>query len=265
MALQPSKLTLYNRVFSTCSARIRIAACLKDIPLEIVEVHGQNTGRKDPTYLSKNPNGSVPTLVAEYLNGESVTLTESLTMLEFLDESYPGTLRLIPPITDMTRRCQVKDLSTLIACRVESTQTSGLLNTIRKDLGGNTLQWVQKAVVSSMKYLELVLERSAATYSVGNEVSIADVCLVPLVQRAYQFGLTLDNKSTGDGYRSLPTVGRIVRECEKLEAFRRNGVPKYAEGIVIPKYTKDYKAMLRTSRERREKEQMNVQLLEPEL
>ena len=93
MALQPSRLVLYGRKLSSRTARVRIAASLKNIPLEFVEykaVGGARNLYKDSDYLKKNPNATVPTLEAHYGNGESLVLTQSLNMLEFLEDSYSG-------------------------------------------------------------------------------------------------------------------------------------------------------------------------------
>lgn len=120
MALQPSRLILHSRQTSVYSARIRIAASLKNVPLEIVDHRSNNRDGqrlyKDPQYLEKNPNGTTPTLEVHYGNGEALNLTQTLNMLEFLEENYPSGTRLIPPVTDMAMRCKVRELVFLVAC-----------------------------------------------------------------------------------------------------------------------------------------------------
>lgn len=185
--------------------------------------------------------GIIPLLHAVYHNRESVTLTQSLTMLDFLEESYPGTQALIPPITDHKKRCQVRDLTNMIACVIEPMQTDRLLKSIRMDTGGDPLHWVRKKFCDHMEGLERILNRSPTKYSAGDEVSTADVCLIPLVKRAEMFGLTLDNNSMG---KRVPKVAFIVQECEKLEAFRQCGVPKYTEQSEVPNYARDFPAIL---------------------
>lgn len=134
MALQPSRLVLYGRKLSSCTARVRIAAPLKNIPLEFVEyraVGGARNLYKDSEYLKKNSSATVPTLEAHYGNGESVVLTQSLSMLEFLKDSYAGRTRLIPPVTDMAARCRVRDLALLVACDTQPLQSTRAFNNLK--------------------------------------------------------------------------------------------------------------------------------------
>lgn len=90
VALQPSRLVLCGRKLSSCTARVRIAAHFKNIPLDFVECRAEFGARnlyQDSISLKKNPNATVPTLEAHYGIGESLV---SLSMLEFLEDPIPG-------------------------------------------------------------------------------------------------------------------------------------------------------------------------------
>lgn len=247
MPLQPSKLLLYSRPFSECSARVRIASALKNIPLTIVQFPAdskQLAPHKDPDYLKKNPNGTVPTLEAHYEDGESLVLTQSLSMLEFLEDSYPGGSRLIPPVTDMAARCRVRDLALLVACDTQPLGSSRAFNDLKRLLTADAKlvdtadgepphidvgkifrtkkPWTFLTHKRTMRIYEAMAEESAGRFSVGDDVSIADVCLMSLVQQSKIFGRRYD-KTTG-----FPTIERIVSACEGIDAFRHQGVQNAA-------------------------------------
>ena len=65
-----SSLQLYSAPFSGCTARVRIAAYLKKIPdvvpLTINQINVIKKETQTAEYRAKNPNGSVPTLIAHY-------------------------------------------------------------------------------------------------------------------------------------------------------------------------------------------------------
>ena len=242
MALQPSKLVLYSRLLSSCTTRVRIAASFKNIPLEIVESGNMPADRKpyqDPMYLKMNPNATVPTLKAYYGNGESIVLTQSLSMLDFLEESYSGGVRLIPPVTDMAARCKVRDLALLVACDIQPLQSSRALADLRyvskrvlalskgdprfaNQLDTNIQvkkTWSMRLLARSMKVYEAMAKESAGKFSVGDEVSIADICLVAMVKSDYSHGVQFDEEV------SYPTIERIVQTCDELDAFRTGVTP----------------------------------------
>ena len=227
-------------MISNCCARVRIAASLKNIPLEIVE-----TTRKDLKlkYLEKNPNATVPTLEAHYENGEPLIMTQSLSMLEFLEETYPSETRLIPPATDMATRSKVMDLALLVACDFQPLLSYRVLwklerlsldERIRGPRRGSPFSRDDEAtsmhmkivrrlytldvMSTAMKAYESMAKQSAGKFSVGDNVSIADICLVPMIQSI----------QTVRRYRiekDYPTISRIMETCHGIDAFRLQGVP----------------------------------------
>ena len=244
MALRPSKLILHSRNLSDCSARVRVAAALKNIPLEIVE-HKPRAGKystyRDEKYGKMNPNTTLPTLEAHYGNGEPLILKQSLSMLEFLEETYPEAMRLIPPVTDMAARCQVRDLALFVACDFQPLQTTRAL----QDMDFSQRSADQSSVKNSrlavrgmytarlsgrcMRVYEKMVARSAGSFSVGDNVSIADVCLVTRIQSLGRVRKPFNDEM---GY---PTVSRIMKSCEGIDAFRLHGVPSRSEEPGLPR------------------------------
>lgn len=239
MALRPSKLILHSRNVSDCSARVRVAAALKNIPLELV-IHKAGAGNKsiyrDEKYGKMNPNATLPTLEAHYGNGEPLILKQSLSMLEFLEETYPEAMRLIPPVTDMAARCQVRDLALFVACDFQPLQTARALQDLdfssqrgddHKSLKNSRLAnrgiFTARLIGRSMRVYEKMVAQSAGSFSVGDNVSIADVCLVTRIQNLNRVRKPFNDEM---GY---PTVSRIMKSCEGIDAFRLHGVPSRSE------------------------------------
>ncbi|MCJ1351056.1 MAG: hypothetical protein MMC33_001038 [Icmadophila ericetorum] len=217
MALTPKTLTLYTSPLSGCSARIRIATSLKRIP--ITEHLLSIAQPRPPTYLSQNPNGTVPTLIAEYRNGQILTLTQSLSMLEFLEESYGdggSEVRLLPPATEMKRRTQVRDLAALVACDIQPVQNSRIRAMV-ESFGGNGTAWAQSVYRRGLAVYEQMVRKSAGKYSVGDEITMADVCLWPMVQGGERVGVDV-------GDRGCETVASIMRELGNRSEFVEGGL-----------------------------------------
>ena len=245
MPPQPSKLVLHSRLTSSCSARVRIAASLKNIPLEIKEYNLPMRAPKlwrDAGYQRLNPNATVPTLEAHYEQGEPLILTQSLSMLEFLEDTYSDGPRLIPPVTDMAARCKARDLALLVAADFQPLQTartvhllqtlptsnpkvlahfmdkSGLVNGTASNFDIKLLRqiWTLKQFTRYMEPYEAIAKESAGQFSVGDNVSIADICLVTMAQSL---------KSLAVRFSAFPTIARIIEACENIDAFRLQGVP----------------------------------------
>ena len=232
--------------------RVRIAAFLKNVPLQIVDYGHSRDGQKlhkDLHYLGKNPNATKPTLEVHYGNGKSRILTQSLNMLEFFEENYPSGTRLIPPVTDISARCKARDLASLVACDIQPLRSSRVHNELRflelrffpsdpeafrrfrgfskpfsdkKTFDWMVGFWNHRLLDRTLKIYEAMAKKSAGKFSVGYDVSIADICLVSLIQNTNRFDKTFDD-TTGH-----PTIARIVKTCEGVDAFRQHGVSSWS-------------------------------------
>lgn len=153
-----------------------LAAHLKQIPIDLHSAR-DSPFLKDSPHVRKLLDTSGPIVNAIYDNGESLVLTQSLSILDFLEDSYPGRRRLIPSVTDMNARCKVKDLAALIVCGIEPVQGWNVLFELER-LDQDPVAWARALLAPCMRAFEGIVEKSAGIYSVGNEVSIADICLV---------------------------------------------------------------------------------------
>lgn len=210
MPLHPLKLHLYHTALSGCSARIRIAAHLKRIPLIYHNLNLRNNEHQTEEYLKINPNGSVPTLIVEYPNEQKFTITQSLPMLEYFEDVYTDGLRLLPPVTDMRARVKVRELAALVACDIQPPQNMRVRAHV-KVAGGDPVRYASDVITRGLSAYEKIARQSAGTYSVGDEVSLADVCLIPMLEGAGRVGVDVGQ---------WEVLGRIAKQCAELSAFR---------------------------------------------
>ena len=170
-------------------------------------------------------------------------MTQSLSMLEFLEETYPRKTRLIPPVSDMAVRSKVMDLALLVACdfqpllsyrNLKIMERFSFIEGLRGPRQGPLYTRKDEATQRHMKALrrvyttpvlnmamqayEGIAKQSAGKFSVGDNVSIADVCLVPMIQ-------TINNVRKSRVEQEFPTISRIMETCEEIDAFRLQGVP----------------------------------------
>ncbi|XP_053701592.1 maleylacetoacetate isomerase isoform X3 [Synchiropus splendidus] len=134
---------------------------------------------------------------------DGVTLSQSLAVIQYVDETRPGP-RLLP--TDPKKRAQVRMISDMIASGIQPLQN---LHVIQK-IGAEKVPWAQYFINRGFQALEPVLKQTAGVYCVGDEISMADVCLVPQVYNAERFKVDMDQ---------YPTIKRVNEGLLELEAF----------------------------------------------
>ncbi|KAG4441350.1 hypothetical protein IFR05_003164 [Cadophora sp. M221] len=207
------KLLLHTYFRSSCSARVRTAAHLKGIPLEYSYIHLLSSQQSSPSYTTLNPSASVPTLSFTTSSGEAVIIRQSIAILEFLEEYFPDTPRLLPPPDNIIGRARVRELVNIIA---NDTQPPSNLRILRKveSLGGEAspAEWAKEFMGKGLEAYDRVAEGNAGRYSVGDEVTMADVCLAPAVEGALRYGVDVEG---------LGTVWRVYNEIKRLEAFKK--------------------------------------------
>lgn len=203
-------LTLYSYFRSSASYRLRIALALKGLAYETVAVHLLKGGgeQHQPAFRAVNPAGLVPVLQ----DGDSV-LTQSLAIMEYLDEAYPAS-PLLP--RDLLGRARVRALALTIACDVHPLGNLRVLNYVGDTLGAGEegrKAWACHWIALGFEAFEEMLSRPGAPTGLfchGDTPGMADCCLVPQVFNARRFGLDL---------APYPTVKRIAEHCEALATF----------------------------------------------
>ena len=206
-------LVLYGYWRSSAAYRIRIALNLKGLSYETRPVHLLRDGGEQhaPDYKALNPQELVPCL----LDGDRV-LTQSLAIMEYLDEMYPEPETALLPV-DARGRAQVRALAMVVTSDIHPLGNLRVLNRLESQFGADETQraeWSRHWIATGFSALEAMLVDNAATgrYCHGETPGMADACLVPQFYNALRWKLPLD------GY---PTLRRIHQACNELEAFRR--------------------------------------------
>ena len=199
---------LYDYFRSSAAYRVRIALNLKGVAPERAFVHLRRGAQHADDYLALNPQGLVPTLVTD--NGE--VLTQSLAIIEWLDEAYPE-----PPLLPSTaaERVRVRALALAIACDIHPLNNTRVLAYLTGTLGATDAQkdgWYRYWCDVGFEALETRLGREPATgaFCHGAAPTIADICLVPQLANARRVDLDLT---------PYPTLLRIETACIALPAF----------------------------------------------
>jgi maleylacetoacetate isomerase len=206
-----SELTLYSYWRSSASYRVRMALNLKDLSYSIRPVHLVRDGGEQlaPDYARLNPQRLVPTLV----DGPSV-LTQSMAILEYLDERHPD-----PPLlpADSAARARVRALANAIASDLHPLNNLRVLKYLVGELGigeDAKLQWYRHWTESGLAAVEAMLADSRETgrFCHGDRPTIADCCLLPQVYNAHRYQCDI---------AALDSVRRICAELEALEPVRQ--------------------------------------------
>jgi maleylacetoacetate isomerase len=193
---------LYSYWRSSCSWRVRIALNLKEIPYDIKPVSLIKAGGEQHSneFREINPMEQVPALQID-----GATLVESLSILSYLEETRPQR-PLLPP--DVVKRAKVREICEVIASGIQPLQNLVVLIHVGEEKKN---EWAQHWINRGFRAVEKLLSASAGKYCVGDEITLADCCLIPQVFNARRFHVDL---------RPFPIILRIDRELENHPAFR---------------------------------------------
>ncbi|XP_069639883.1 maleylacetoacetate isomerase isoform X3 [Haliaeetus albicilla] len=174
LTMASEKPILYSYFRSSCSWRVRIALALKGIAYDVVPVNLLKDGG------------------------------QQLAIIHYLEDTCPNP-RLLPQ--DLKKRAQVRMIADHIVSGIQPLQNLSVL----KQMGEKKMEWAQNCIASGFQALEQTLEHTAGRYCVGDEVSMADLCLVPQVFNAERFKVDMG---------PYPTITRINKALLELEAFK---------------------------------------------
>jgi maleylpyruvate isomerase len=198
---------LYDYWRSSAAYRVRIALNFKGLSYEQVPVDLRAGAQRAPDFLAINPQGLVPVL-----EDEGVRLTQSLPILNYLEERYPEPA-LLPK--DATGRATSRGIAVAIACEIHPLNNLRVLQYLERELGlseAQRLAWYHHWIGEGLGAIETMLARSAGDFCVGDAPSLADVCLVPQVYNARRYQCDLE---------PYPTIRRIDERCREIEGFAK--------------------------------------------
>lgn len=210
---------LYSYWRSSAAYRVRIALHLKQLGFETIPVHLLQDGgqQHSASYQLLNPAQLVPVL-----QDDTVSLNQSLAIIEYLDEMYPEPA-LLP--ADVKCRAEVRALALDIACDIHPLNNLRVLQYLTGPLALNEQQklaWIQHWLTTGFTALEQRLNGTAGEYCYGDKITLADICLVPQVYNALRFNLDM---------QSYPHIYRIYQHCQQLAAFALAAPEQQADAL----------------------------------
>ena len=206
---------LYNYFRSSASFRVRIALNLKELPYDYRAIHLVKHGgdQLKSEFRAINPDALVPVLIDD-TREPALTLTQSLAIIEYLDETNPE-----PPLLprEAGERARVRALALGIACDIHPINNLRVLRYLVKTLGIDEEaknDWYRHWVESGLQAMETQLASSTMTgrYCHGDTPTLADVTLVPQI---------FNGQRGNCDFTAMPTVMRIFDACMQLDAFQR--------------------------------------------
>ena len=203
-------MNLYSYFRSSAAYRVRIALNLKNLTYDVVPVHLLREGGQQhlPEFVCKSPAHMVPVL-----EDNSQMLTQSLAIIEYLEETHPNPALLPGNAVD---RAHIRALALDIACDTHPLANLRVMQYLSAELKleeSVRTEWSKRWVMTGLGVVEKKLAaRPGAGYCFGNLPTMADCCLIPQVFNARRLHCDL---------AALPNVTRIFERCMQLPAFQR--------------------------------------------
>lgn len=197
---------LYSYWRSSSAWRVRIALQLKDLPHELQAVHLVRDGgeQHQAAHVARNPMRQVPVLELD----DGRLLTQSVAILEYLEERYPNPA-LLP--SRPFQRAQVRQLVEVVNSGIQPLQNLRVLAAMAA-AGGDRQAWGRSVVEEGLAALQALARPTAGRFLYGDSVTLADLMLVPQLYNARRFGCDLS---------ALDLLLEVERECAGLPAFQR--------------------------------------------
>ena len=202
-------LIVYGFWRSNATYRVRVALNLKGVAYREIPVDLEAGEQSEPAFLARNPFGAVPALIGP----DGVAITQSLAILEYLDELHPE-----PPLLpqDPRGRALVRALAADVACDSHPLITTRIKSYLT-DAGFDAAAyraWQGHWISAGLAAIEarLAASRDTGRFCFGDRVTIADICVsgLLLLTRLFRFETP-----------PVPTVARIAETCWALDAFRK--------------------------------------------
>ena len=208
-----AEVVLYDYWRSSASYRLRIALGLLGIAYRTVPVDLLAGGHKSPAYLQHNPQGLVPALEID-----GIMMTQSVAILEYLDETRPGQ-GLLP--TDTLARQRVRALSHVIAMDIHPVCNLGVARHVMdmatahgEDPDAARSEWMAKYIGSGLAGFEAMLaqgpEASQGDFCHGDRPGMADICLIPQLYNAHRWGVDTSR---------FNRINAVSERCSAIKAF----------------------------------------------
>jgi maleylpyruvate isomerase len=200
------KLVLHSYWRSSASHRVRIGLGLKRLAYDYAAVDILHSRQHADDYRELSPMAQVPALEIIEDGGERRTITQSLPILEYLEERWPE-VPLLP--RDPYLRARTRMLAEIVNSGIQPLQNLSTTNRV-KALGGDPTEWIRSFVGSGLVAFARTAAETAGAFCVGDSPTFADCCLVPQLASARRFQVDV---------APLGSLLEIEARCLALPAF----------------------------------------------
>ncbi len=214
MTEDPSRFELFAFWRTSATYRVRVALGLKGVAVTERLVNLDAGEQRRDEFLTVNPMGAIPALLDREAEDGRTTLTQSLAILEFLDEVHPE-----PPLlpADPHGRARVRSIALMLAADTHPLIVPRVRNRLMSANGFGDAEWRAWQThwfTIGLQAVErrLATDGQAGTFCHGDRITTADICLASILVVMRVFGIVVAD---------IPTVDRIMAACERHEAFAR--------------------------------------------
>lgn len=211
-AIQRFELFSFWRTSATY--RVRVALNLKGLSAEERNINVDAGENRSEAFLKINPLGALPAFIDHGPGSDGMPITQSLAILEYLEDIHP-----IPPLLPegAFARARVRSLAAMMVADTHPLITPRIRKYLTAEGKFDDAAWRAWQIhwfTTGLQALEyrLATEKATGTFSHGDNVTIADICLASVIVVARVFKIDVPD---------IPTINRIMARCEQLEAFQR--------------------------------------------
>ena len=198
--------TLYSYYRSTSTYRVRIALYYKNIDFNYKAVHLLNKGGEqfEEDFKQISPMSQIPCLK----HGDK-NLIQSLPILLYLEEMYPEP-SLLPK--DSFKKAEVLSFCEMINSGIQPLQNLSVLKYVEKELSSDKLKWAQYWIKRGLQACEAFLKNKSGDFCFSNELTLADLFLIPQLYNTNRFQLDME---------SFPTLKKVNNNCLEKDYFQK--------------------------------------------
>lgn len=200
---------LYHYWRSSSSWRVRFAFTLKQIPCEYIPIDLLKKEQQTPEHLKRNPSGAVPVLeITDNKNNVVGRIAESTAIIEWAEENFPK-----PPLLpgDSLQRARIRQLAQIINSGIQPVQNLKVQQYYSQDKEKQK-EWSGHWIKKGLQAYEAAVQETAGKFSVGNEITMADLFLVPQCYNAERYEVSL---------QEFPTIAKINANALATEACQK--------------------------------------------
>ena len=206
------QLDLYSFWRTSATYRVRVACRLKGIAVQEHNVNLDTGEQQSAAFLKINPMGAIPALIDRTEGASPTPITQSMAILEFLEESEPSPA-LLP--ADLHGRARVRSLATLLTADTHPLVTPRVKKYLMAQAGFGDAAWRAWQInwfTTGLQALEqrLATEPETGSYCHGNQITMADICMASIVVVMRVFRIDVPD---------IPNVMHIMASCEAHPAF----------------------------------------------